>query len=230
MGALDKKIYILHGWAYSLEKWEKFADLLRQSGFEPIFLKIPGLTLKSDKVWDLEKYSKWLDEKVGNSKVILLGHSNGGRIAAYFAYKYPTKVEKLILIDSAGIYHKELLLEVKRFLFGTFAKVGKKFTSSETLKKFLYNLAGEKDYQAATSNMKQSMLNLIKVDLVPYLKKINIPVLIIWGENDRITPLSDAKVMRNLIKNSKLEIIKEAKHSPFYTHPKEVADIIKNDF
>ena len=31
------KIYILHGWTYSLEKWEKFAVLLKKSGFEPVF-------------------------------------------------------------------------------------------------------------------------------------------------------------------------------------------------
>ena len=230
MGIIKKKIYILHGWTYSLDKWVKFADLLKSEGFEPVFLNIPGLTNESDEVWDLGKYTNWLSKEISKeNNVILLGHSNGGRIAISFATTYPNKVQKLILVDSAGIYHKELTLEIKRFVFGTVAKIGKKFTSSAVLKKFLYRLAGESDYQAATPNMKQSMVNLISTDLTPVLEKISSPTLIIWGENDKVTPVGDARTMNKLIKNSKLKIIKGARHSPFYTHPNEVVAILKND-
>lgn len=229
MGTL-KKIYILHGWTYSLEKWERFADLLKQAGFEAVFLKIPGLTGESNEIWDLEKYSDWLFGELSKEKekVILLGHSNGGRIAAFFATEHPDKIQKLILIDTAGIYHRELLLQIKRFVFGTLVNIGKIFTSSETLKNFLYYLVGERDYQKATPNMKRSMVNLTHYDLRPYFQKINTPALIIWGQDDKITPLSDAKLIYELIKDSKLEIIKNARHSPFYTNPEEVVQIIKN--
>lgn len=225
-----KKIFILHGWTYSLDKWDKFSDLLKKEGFDLIFLKVPGLTSDSEKVWDVEKYAKWLEKEIlGEDKVILLGHSNGGRIAAYFTSQYPGKIQKLILIDSAGIYHKELTLQIKRFVFGTAARIGKKVTSSETLKKFLYKLAGEKDYQTATPNMKKSMLNLINFDLAPFLHAIEVPTLIIWGSDDKLTPISDAKLINKSIINSKLRIIEGAKHSPFYTHPNEVVNILKND-
>ncbi len=228
VGAM-KKIIILHGWTYSLDKWDKFVESLRNSGFDVEILEIPGLTLKSDEIWDLEKYSKWVDEKIGDSKITLLGHSNGGRIASYFAAKFPDRIEKLILMDTAGIYHKELLLEIKRSFFGSVAKLGKKFTNSQILKKFLYKLVREKDYQEASPNMRRTMLNLIKSDLTPEFKKVNIPTLIIWGEKDRITSLSDGQLINKLIKNSKLKVIKGARHSPFYTHPGEVAEIIKYD-
>lgn len=226
-----QKIYILHGWTYSLDKWEKFSVLLKKNGFDPIFLKIPGLTRETDQVWDIKKYSDWLGIELSKEKdkVILLGHSNGGRIAAYFAGEHPEKVQKLILINAAGIYHKELFLQIKRFVFGTVTKVGKKFTSSETLKNFLYYLAGERDYQKASPNMKLSMVNLTHHDLTPFLSKIKVPTLIIWGENDKITPISDAELMHKLISGSKLEIVKNARHSPFYTNPEEVMEIINND-
>lgn len=230
MGTIKKKIYILHGWTYSLDKWGKFTDLLKNEEYEPFYLKIPGLTNESNEIWDLDKYVNWLEKEISNEdKIILLGHSNGGRIALSFAIKYPNKIQKLILVDSAGIYHKEFALEIKRFIFGTVAKIGKKFTSSAVLKKFLYRLAGESDYQAATPNMKQSMVNLISTDLTPVLEKISSPTLIIWGENDKVTPVGDARTMNKLIKNSKLKIIKGARHSPFYTHPNEVVTILKND-
>jgi pimeloyl-ACP methyl ester carboxylesterase len=227
---MTKKIYILHGWTYSLDKWQKFSNLLKQAGFDPVFLQIPGLTEKSDEIWNIEKYSKWLGDKIGSSKAVLLGHSNGGRIAAYFTSINPKRVEKLILIDSAGIYHKDIYIQIKRFVFGTLSKVGKKITSSDSMKNFLYFLAGERDYQKATPNMKLSMVNLSHHDLTPFLEKITVPTLIIWGKDDRITPVADGKIMQKLIKNSKLKVIDSARHSPFFTHPKEVIKIIKNDF
>ncbi len=230
MGTLNKKIFILHGWTYSFDKWDKFTELLRKEKFDPIFLKVPGLTSESDDIWDIEKYSEWLNRELSKEdKIILLGHSNGGRIAAFFASQHPDKVQRLILIDSAGVYHKELALEIKRFVFGTMATIGKKITTSETLKKFLYKLAGEKDYQNATPNMKKSMLNLINFDLTPTFKEISTPTLVIWGRDDKMTPLSDGKLINKLIANSKLKIISGAKHSPFYTHPEEVVNILKND-
>ena len=118
MGALNK-IIILHGWTHSLDKWEGFVKFLRNLGFDAEVLKIPGLTEKSDEVWNLGKYSKWLNNQLSkeSGKVILLGHSNGGRIAAFFAAKHSDKVQKLTLIDSAGVYHKELPLQIKRFIF-----------------------------------------------------------------------------------------------------------------
>jgi pimeloyl-ACP methyl ester carboxylesterase len=230
MGTLNRKIYILHGWTYSLEKWNYFSNLLKNDGFETVFLKIPGLTETSDEVWDLEKYSRWLEKKIGKSKVILLGHSNGGRIASYYAAINPEKVEKLILIDSAGIFHKDLLIRVKRLVFRCIASIGKKFTNSYALKKLLYKVAGEKDYFEASDNIKKSMINLINADLTPAFKLIKTDTLIIWGKNDKTTPVSDGMLIHKLIEGSRLKIIDNAGHSPFFNHAKEVAGIIKNDF
>jgi pimeloyl-ACP methyl ester carboxylesterase len=220
------KIIILHGWTYSTDKWNLLVDLLEKRGFSVEIPTIPGLTENSDEIWDLDKYSVWLGNKIGNSKVILLGHSNGGRIASYFAASHPNNVDQLILIDCAGIYHRDLYIQIKRFVFGSVAKIGKTFTKSEILKRFLYKLAGESDYQKATVNMKKSMVNLISVDLKVTFNKITTDTLIIWGEKDKITPLSDALIINKLIKNSKLEIVKGARHSPFYTNAGEVATIV----
>lgn len=225
------KIIILHGWTYSVEKWQTFLNILEKKGFEITILRVPGLTSENDKVWRTEDYVNWLYKKIEKEKekVVILGHSNGGRIALNFAIKYPKKVEKLILIDSAGIYHNELPLALKRVIFRTLAKLGKKLTSSNILKNILYKLSGESDYNNASVNMKQTMLNLLNSDKSLKLEEIQIPTLIIWGKEDKITPLSDGILMDNLIKNSKLEIIENAKHSPQFTHPNQVAEAIINN-
>ncbi|OGE30701.1 hypothetical protein A3C59_03225 [Candidatus Daviesbacteria bacterium RIFCSPHIGHO2_02_FULL_36_13] len=219
------KILVLHGWTYSTEKWDPFMDII-SSKTDVELLKIPGLTEKLEAVWNLDNYVEWLKTKIGDSKVILIGHSNGGRISLAFANKYPEKVSKLILIDSAGIYHNELPIRLKRLVFKIIAKLGKKIINSEKLRKILYKLSREGDYENASPTVKKTMLNLITTDISFLLPEIKIPTLIIWGENDNTTPLKDGALMHKLIRGSKLKIISGARHSPQFTHPKEVAKII----
>lgn len=221
------KILILHGWTYSTDKWADLVNLLSKKNSVEL-LKIPGLTQKLDEVWNLDNYVNWLNEKVdsGKSKVVLIGHSNGGRISLSFAAKYPEKVANLILIDSAGIYHNELPIRLKRLVFKIIAKFGSKITKSQTLRKALYKLLRERDYENATPIVKKTMVNLINSDITSILGKIKTPTLIIWGRNDKITPLQDGHLMHKLIHNSKLEIIEDAKHSPQFSKPRIVAKII----
>lgn len=224
----NKKIYILHGWAYSTEKWDPFLNLLQKNGFDPVALKIPGLTAPLDEVWDVNDYVIWLKKSLEKEKgkVLLLGHSNGARIALAFTAKYPEKVERLILIDSAGIYHKELLIRMKRIFFGFLSNAGKKVTNSPRLRRVFYKFVREHDYEKADPTLRQTMKNLITHNIVPVLSKIKTPTIIIWGENDKVTPVSDAKIMQKEIAGATLHIIKDARHSPQFTHAQKVVDFI----
>lgn len=224
---MNSKLIILHGWAYSTEKWEPFLRLLKDVGIEYEMLKIPGLTTPLKRIWTLDDYLTWLDQKVVSYKlpVILLGHSSGGRIASAFAAKYQGKVSNLILIDSAGIIHRNLHTQVKKSLFGLAAKIGKRITRSSTVRNLFYKAISEQDYNKADPVLKKTMINLISYDLTETFKKTTVPTLIIWGENDKITPLSDGELINRLIQNSEFRIIPGANHSPQFTHPKEVANL-----
>ena len=223
-----KKVIILHGWTKTVDKWNPLVDELNKKGIETNLLKVPGLTVSLNKAWNLNDYVDWLSEivKKEKNKVILVGHSNGGRIAIAFTNKYPEKVEKLILIDSAGIYHNELPHRMKILVFKTIAKIGKKITSSKIFEDLLYKLAREGDYKKSDPIMKQTMINLLNSNKDLNISQISTPTLIIWGKEDKITPFSDGKLMHTLIINSKFEIIENAKHSPMYTNTKKVAEII----
>jgi pimeloyl-ACP methyl ester carboxylesterase len=222
------KIIILHGWAYDTAKWSLFVALLKEKKFDVVILKIPGLTAPLEEVWTLDSYVTWFKKIVDQEKekVILLGHSNGGRIGLAFSIKYPEKVSRLILIDSAGIYHNELKLRLKRFIFGTLAKIGKKAKNIQAVKTLFYKLVREHDYEKANPYLRKTMQNLINADLSNVLQDINIPTTIIWGAADRITPLSDGKIMKQKIKGATLDVITDARHSPQFTHPEKVRDII----
>lgn len=234
LGREEKKVgtmkaIILHGWTYSkagndpLEKWQPFIKNMESQGIKCELPQIPGITKDTDQEWNLEKYVEWLKKRAGKERVILIGHSNGGRISLAFAHKYPKKVSKLILIDSAGVYHNELPLRVKRLVFRSLAKVGKRLSSSEKFRKLIYKVAREGDYSNATPSQRKTMINLINTDLKECFSEIRVPTLIIWGREDTVTPLSDGLLMTKLIKGSEMKIINGAKHSPQFTNPEEVA-------
>lgn len=225
MGSLNR-IIIVHGWTHSKDKWENFVKLAEA---KPTILSIPGLTELNDKVWNLEDYVEWLRKilEKEKGKIILIGHSNGGKIALAFAAKYPENLSNLILIDSGGIYHNDFVIKMKRNLFKSLAKIGKILFPSQSLRDILYKLTGEKDYKNASPTLRETMKNLISVDLTNILDKIKIPTLIIWGDKDKLTPLSDGKLMNKLIKGSKFYIINSAGHSPHFTHPQKVWEIIR---
>lgn len=224
MGAL--KIYVLHGWTYDTSKWREFITLLHKK-CKVELLKIPGLTAKIENPYTVDDYINWLKKELENEEqVVLMGHSNGGRIISVFAALYPEKVSHLILIDSAGLYHNDFKIALKRFIFRNIAKAGKRITKSKLLESLLYKTVGEKDYRDASPVVKKTMENLIKYNVAPLLPNIRSKTLIIWGKNDKVTPLEDGQKMHSLIPGSKIEIVKDARHSPQFTNAKEVSELV----
>ena len=224
---LMKNIYLLHGWTYTTKTWVPVIDILREHQIKVHLLQIPGLTDGTDKTWTLEAYVQWLKEVLGKEQgVTLVGHSNGGRIALAFSAAYPEVVEHLVLIDSAGILPRGARIFLKRKLFWVLAKLGKRVSKSDALRRLLYRIAREKDYAQASPAMRKTMKNLLAVDLRPLFKKIQVPTCIIWGEKDTSTPLGDGVLMQKSLPRSRLVVIPQANHSPQVSHPQEVADQI----
>lgn len=227
MGSM--KIFILHGWTYQTETWQALLDLLAVRNIEYEFLRMPGLTDGTDPLWTLDDYVKWLEQKTaGHEKVILYGHSHGGRVSIAYTAEHPKKVARLILEDSAGIPASGLR-RFKRDVFKKVSQVGQMFSSSQILRKFLYKVIRENDYSKASPNMKKTIVNLLSVDLSLVLDRITCPTLIIWGANDQTTPLSAGKVIHQGIKGSRMVVIPDARHSPHITHPQKVAELIQGE-
>lgn len=165
------------------------------------------------------------------NKPILIGHSFGGRIAIKYAAKYPEKIDKLILTGAAGIKHS---LTAKQKIFFIAAKTGKIIFSLPIInnlekyaQKFLYKATREKDYYKASSKMKEIMKNVLAEDLTDYLDKIKTPTLLVWGKEDKTTPLADGEIMNEKIENSKLVVVDDSNHSLPYQWPEEFARIVE---
>jgi len=223
------KVYILHGWAvsqFNQQKWQPLIDDLTDQGIKAVFLPIPGLTSPLTEVWELADFIKWLAQTLPDQPVILLGHSFGGQLAAAFAASHPDRVQKLILIASSGVRDHSLPAVFKRTVFLFLAKVGKLFFKNEILRKLLYRAAREQDYLNAPPLLRRSMSNILDTEIDQELPKVKCPTLLIWGRQDRVTPLWLGQFFHQKISHSQLAVIEKARHSPQFTHVSEVTQLI----
>ena len=222
------KVFILHGWAVSPDneaKWSSFRAALEKKEIPSVFLGLPGLTAPLTEVWDLDDYVAWLSQQLPSKPVILLGHSFGGQISVRFAAKYPERVSKLILVASSGVRDKTFKAQLKRSVLYCVAKVGKIFSFVPYARKLLYIVARERDYYQASPLLRLTMVNVVQDEVVSDIQNVVAPTVLIWGEKDMVTPLRNTAVFKT-IPTSKLVTIPEARHSPQFTHPEKVAQIV----
>ena len=75
--------------------------------------------------------------------------------------------------------------------------------------------------------MKNIFKKVVAENLRPKVKKIRLPVLILWGRKDRMTPISDAYYIKNTLPKAKLSVFENDGHKLPYDKPKEVAENIE---
>lgn len=220
-----RTLYIIHGWAYSVERWSTTIQLLEKQGIKVKMLNVPGLTSLSDKVWTISDYAKWADENIPDG-AIALGHSNGGRILLNLLAKNPKKLSGLILLDSAGIYEPSR----KRDIIKKLAKLGAPLKKIPLIDKAFHRLTGSTDYSHAPANMKRTLENMLESDKRLSLNNINTKTIILWGEADTITPLRQGKTLHSALKNSTFKTFPDWPHSPYIDHSEELANTIKSAY
>ena len=147
----------------------------------------------------------------GIYKPSVVAHSFGARIAIKAASENKELFDKIVLTGAAGLKPKTTFKKaVKKTLF----KVCKRFLPREKLKKFYSS-----DYNALNAVMKESFKKIVSEHLDDRLKSIDNPTLIIFGENDKETPLYMAKKLHAGISGSTLSVIEGAGHFCFIDKP-----------
>lgn len=217
-----KKLYVIHGWTYTVEPWARTIEILKNDyQIEVEMLNVPGLTTGSKKVWTIEEYKDWADRNIPKD-AIALGHSNGGRILLNLCSEKSDKLKHLILLDAAGVYEKSLKRDVSRMLSKIFAPLKK----SALLRKIFHKLVGASDYDRAPENMKKTLANMLSSDRKLDIAKVKTPTTILWGEMDKVTPLRQAKKMHERIAGSELLTYKNWTHAPYISDPAGLARAI----
>ena len=214
-------LYIIHGWTYTVEPWEKTLKLLSEAGLRVKMLHVPGLAEPSEKVYTIDDYVNWADGQIPDGAVAL-GHSNGGRILLNLCAKKPEKLSKLILLDAAGIYE----MTAKKRIVKAIAKIGKPFKKIGIINKVFHRATGTTDYAKAPENMKRTLENMLDSDKILDLSLVTTPTVMLWGEKDTITPPRQARQMKLKLPNATLKFYKNWTHAPYIVDPNGLAKAI----
>ena len=231
-----RDVLLLHGWNSSCEVYSAIMNFLGDicHFVAPDF---PGCNKSEtmDTPWTTKDYADFVlefIEKTGLKNPIIVGHSHGGRVCMYLAGNYMLNPPKIVLLDAAGLIPKK---SFKQKFKATSFKTIKKVLTLPIIKKHsegLLNKArahyGSADYNAAPPVLRQTLVNLVNTDLRNILPNIKSPTLLIWGDNDTATPLSDAKIIESLIKDSGLCILKGTGHFSFCEKPREAIAILRS--
>lgn len=218
-------VLFLQGWGTNLEIYKKVINKLKETN-RIIALEFPGFgqTPEPPTAWDVNDYTDFTLEFIKKLKldnIVLMGHSFGGRVIIRLMNKSNRNfnVKKIVLLDSAGIRAK---VSRKNKLKQKWFKICKKAVSTKVGKKLfpgavdrMKNKSGSADYRKASPLMKQVLVKTINEDLTEMLPNINVPTLLIWGDMDTATPLSDAKIMEEKIPDAGLVILKNTGHYSF---------------
>lgn len=208
-----------------------------------------GKSEKNRGEYSIEIYTEQLNSLIEHyniAKTTLVGNSLGGRIALNYTLRFPEKINKLVLIDSAGYQKNKKILSflVKLFRNYLFRKLfelslhkfivkiiikwaieNEKIIDEEIVETYFKPLNEKGGKEALTSLIKSLSYSDLNYEAI---KNIKVPTLIIWGDKDKLLPKSDAYRFHKDLKNSKLVILKDCGHGPQEEYPKRVSEVIEN--
>ena len=228
-----KVVLLLHGWGDNHQTFSSLVSLL-SSNFQLLAPDLPGFGASQapKEPWNLDNYSKLVADLMAKLELkpyAIIGHSNGGALAMRGLSHGDFDSEKLILLASAGVRNSQ---PAKRFLTKVIAKVGKVATIG--LPKEARNRLRVKLYGSIGSDLlvrpelSETFKLSVRQDVQADAAKLKLPTLIINSDQDPAIPLKDAKLFNELIKGSKLEVIKGKSHFVHQEYADQVNQLISN--
>ncbi|MGM0635143.1 MAG: alpha/beta fold hydrolase [Bacteroidota bacterium] len=241
-------IILVHGWPLSHRMWEHQVPALIAEGFRVITYDRRGFG-DSSKPWNAYTYddfAKDLNDIINTldlKDVILAGFSMGGGELARYVGNYGTdRLSKLMFISSVAPFMLEtednpngvdasvfegMKEGIAKDRPGFFSEFGKNFVNLEKNKERVSEAQVNYNWYVASSASRKATLDCVdafgKTDFRADCKKINIPTIIIHGDDDAIVPFEvSGKKAAELIPDSKLEVVKGAPHGITFTHYKEL--------
>jgi pimeloyl-ACP methyl ester carboxylesterase len=222
-------VVLVHRLGSRAEDWADLAPYLVRAGYRVYVPDLPGYG-RSQKPPDFS-YSihdeaaivaSFLDA-LGLKQVDLGGWSMGGGIAQHVAFDHPNRIRKLMLFDAAGL-NEPVVFDTRLFtpenaeqlsqfeaLLSPHPVEAPRFITRDILKYFQRNGWVIKRAMASILTRKDA------TDAI--LPQLKMPVLIVWGAEDRILPVSQGETMHRLVPQSELDIVPGCGHLA----PKECA-------
>jgi pimeloyl-ACP methyl ester carboxylesterase len=244
-------VVLLHGIAGSSTTWERVIPRL-QGHYRVVAPDLLGHggSAKPPGDYSLGAYANAVRDllaALGDTRGTIVGHSLGGGVALQFAYQYPERCERLVLVSSGGLGPELHVLLRAAALPGadlvlpwlspvasrTIAAMAKAFGRlgfresadlAETWRSFV-SLAEPEARRAFLATVRE--LIEPRGQRVSALEKLylvaDLPILILWGERDPLIPVSHARRAHDITPGSRLEIFPGAGHYPHLEDPERFA-------
>lgn len=251
-GDKGSAVVLVHGLGGFIENWEHNVNAFAQQ-YRVYALDLVGFG-RSDKVpltrdvMVLVGFINDFMKVMGIEKASLVGSSLGGALVLRFAIEFPEKINKLVLANNAGM-GRDVIIDFRLcslpWLGELLVRPSPKSTT-RLLKAIVYDPAMvtpefvdvfyEFARQPGASKALLSTLracinlggqrgNLIK-DLLNRLDSITAPTLVIWGQQDRIIPVSHARIAVEKISGARLEIFDRCGHAPMFECPDKFNQLV----
>ena len=229
----ERVVVCLPGWGDSTTAFDKLANVLKET-YTVLSLDLPGFggSQAPSQAWSLEDYANftrdWL-KKINVGKVYaIVSHSYGGSIAIAGIGDSKLDCERLVLLASAGVRDNKVL---KRKTVELATKIAKYPTL--VLPRHYRRKLRHKVYESVGSDMlllprmEQTFKMIIREDVRPRARLINVPTLLIYGSKDDQTPVSYGRLLTAAIAGSNLEIIQGAGHFLLSDSAEQVSKLVK---
>ncbi|MCF1190845.1 alpha/beta hydrolase [Mangrovimonas sp. AS39] len=226
-------IIVLHGLMGGLSNFDSVTDYFSKKGFKIVIPELPIYTMSLLKT-NVKSFAKYLYDFIeykGFKEVILLGNSLGGHIGLYHTKLYPDKVKALIITGSSGLYESAMGSGyTKRSDYEVIKKKAEEvFYDPKVATKEIV------DEVFATVNDRNKLIKTLAIaksairhNMAKDLPNMEIPICIIWGKNDTVTPPEVAEEFHELLPDSDLFWIDKCGHAAMMEHPDEFNEILDN--
>ncbi len=237
VGDTGPLVVILHGWPSHKGTWQDVAERLAGENFRVIIPDFPGFGESDDPPapWGISEYASWAKaflSTIDTNEVIVVGHSFGGRIAIQLAGGGAADmIDKLVLVAPSGVRHEPLPVWKWVSAAGNaIFDLPVLCTLKPLARKVLYRgILRRSAYYNAEGVMRESFKRVMSEEteqLEQILRRIAVPTLLLWGDNDATVPVTDGRYMAGVISGAGLQTIDSAGHSPQKDQPEAVAQHI----
>lgn len=231
-------LVLIHGWAMHSGMWRPFAKQLAEH-YQVICLDLPGHG-RSDAVapYELETISEALAAAISVENFHLLGWSLGATVAIDMVGRFPDRVSSLTLLAGNPCFvENENWPGVKPEVLQAFAD-NLALSCQTTLVRFLaLQVNGLENGKVLLKQLKQAVLEcdapsvevlqgglalLRNSDMTGALSTLDCPVRVVLGDKDALVPVSSAGRLMALRPEMTVNVLKDAGHVPFLSHPDEL--------
>ena len=220
-----ESLLLLHGLFGALSNFKHLIEYFRQHNkvIVPI-LPLLDMDILHTSVGGLAKYVHKFIEAREYERVHLMGNSLGGHVALIHTLKHPERIKSLILTGSSGLFENGMGDSYPKR--GDYEYIKKKteltFYDPNTATKELV----DEVYSITNNRLKAIKIialakSAIRNNLGEELNQIKQPTLLVWGNNDTITPPFVAQEFHKLIPNSELHFVDKCGHAPMMEVPDE---------